>query len=49
MVSTKHSGFIINKGNATAQDVIQLIKYIKDKIKEKYNKDLELEIEFIGK
>ena len=49
MVSTKHSGFIINKGNATAQDVMQLIKYIKEKIREKYNKDLELEIEFIGK
>ena len=49
MVSTKHSGFIINKGNATAQDVMQLINYVKKEIKEKYNKDLELEIEFIGK
>ena len=27
-VSTKHSGFIVNKGNATAKDVLQLTKYI---------------------
>ena len=29
-VSTKHSGFIINKGNATAKDVLELIKYVKE-------------------
>ncbi len=28
-VSDLHAGFIVNKGNATAQDVIQLIEYIK--------------------
>jgi len=47
-VSIKHSGFIINKGNATANDILQLIKYVKKQIKEKFDKDIELEIEIIG-
>ncbi|MCX7654254.1 MAG: UDP-N-acetylmuramate dehydrogenase [Fervidobacterium sp.] len=44
-ISEKHAGFIINKGNAKAEDVISLIKYIRLKIKERYNIDLETEIE----
>lgn len=47
MVSQKHSGFIINKGEATSKDVLQLVNYIKKVIKEKYDKNLELEIEFM--
>ena len=34
MVSKKHAGFIINTGNATAQDVLDLAKYITDKVYE---------------
>lgn len=48
MVSTKHSGFIINKGNATAKDVIRLVDYIKKKIYDEYQKNIELEIEIVG-
>ena len=47
-VSTKHSGFIINTGEATAKDVLQLIDYIKKEIKSKFNKNIEIEIEVIG-
>ena len=47
-ISNKHSGFIINKGNATAKDVIQLIEHIKKTVYEKFNKNIELEIEIIG-
>ena len=47
-VSTKHAGFVINKGNATADDVMELSNIIKQKIKENYGKDIELEIEIIG-
>ena len=47
-ISDKHSGFIINKGNATAQDIIELIEYVKNTIYEKFNKKIELEIEIIG-
>ena len=49
VVSTKHSGFVINKGNASAKDVLDLVKYIKDTIEEKFNKQIELEIEVVGK
>jgi len=43
-VSRKHAGFIINVGNATAQDVINLVDYIRNKVFEKTNKKIELEI-----
>ena len=47
-VSIKHSGFIINKGKATAKDVLALIEYVKEKVYEKFEKQIELEIEVIG-
>ena len=49
VVSTKHSGFVINKGNASAKDVIDLVKHIKKTVEEKFNKKIELEIEVVGK
>ena len=48
-VSTKHSGFIINKGEATAKDILNLVKHVKEEVKKKFDKDIELEIEVIGK
>lgn len=47
-VSTKHAGFIINTGNATAEDVIKLTNIVKEKVYEKFNKKIELEIEILG-
>ena len=47
-VSTKHAGFIVNKGKATAKDVLALVEYVKKEIKNKYGLDLELEILVIG-
>lgn len=47
-VSSKHAGFIINKGNATAKDILELIEYVKHEVEEKFNKKIELEIEIIG-
>ena len=47
-VSTKHAGFIVNIGNATAKDVIELTQMVKEKVYEKFNKNIELEIEIIG-
>ena len=46
-VSEKHANFIINKGNATASDVRNLINEIKCKIKEKYGIELKVEQEFV--
>ena len=47
-VSEKHAGFIINKGNATAKDVLELIEVVKKKVYEKFNVNIELEIEVLG-
>ena len=46
-VSTKHAGFIVNTGNATAQDIINLIEHIKKTVHEKMGKQIELEIEIL--
>ena len=47
-VSEKHAGFIINKGDATAEDVIKLMKYVKEQVYHKFEKKIEAEIEIIG-
>lgn len=47
-VSEKHAGFIINKGNATAKDIINLINYVKEKVYEKFGKTIEEEVRIIG-
>lgn len=46
-VSEKHANFIVNTSNATYDDIISLIEYIKKKIKEKYNIELILEQEIV--
>lgn len=43
-VSEKHAGFIINKGGATAKDVLDLIEHIKKVILENYGCELECEV-----
>lgn len=47
-VSEVHAGFIINKGNATASDVLELAEHIKKVVYEKFGKKIELEIEVLG-
>ena len=47
MVSEKHANFIINYNKATSDDVIKLINFVKEKVKEKYEIDLVLEQEII--
>ena len=46
-VSDKHANFIINKGEASGDDIIKLIKIIKKKVKEDSNISLELEQEIL--
>lgn len=48
-VSEKHAGFVINTGNATFKDVLELVDVIKEKVFKKFGKEIELEIEVIGK
>jgi len=47
-ISEKHSGFIINKGNATAQNVIDLISFIQQTVKCKFGVDLHTEVRIIN-
>ena len=47
-VSNKHAGFIVNKGNATAKDIIELINYVKEKVYEKFGKEVQEEVKIIG-
>ena len=47
-VSEKHSGFVINIGNATAQDVLTLIKDVQNKVEEQFHVTLEPEVKMIG-
>ena len=47
-ISEVHAGFIINKGGATAKDVLKLVEYVKSKVYDKFGKKIELEIEVLG-
>jgi UDP-N-acetylmuramate dehydrogenase len=48
-VSKKHSNFLINQKNAKASEIRALAEKAKELVKEKYNCDLEEEVEYIGK
>ena len=47
-VSEKHCGFVVNKGGATAADVMQLVNDVKKTVKDSSGVDLELEIKTLG-
>lgn len=47
-VSRKHAGFIINADNATASDYIGLIQHVRSAVKQKFDVELETEVEIIG-
>lgn len=48
MVSTKHCGFIVNLGDATAEDVRCLIRLVQRRVKDAYGVSLEPEVKLIG-
>ena len=47
-VSEKHCGFVINRDNATAADVLQLITDVKQQVYEQFQVELEPEVKMIG-
>lgn len=47
-VSEKHCGFVINKGDATADDVKELIRQVQKEVKTQFEVDLEPEVIFLG-
>ena len=46
-ISNEHSNFFVNKNNAKFKDMVKLIEFVKQKVKEKYKISLDLEIEII--
>ena len=47
-VSEKHCGFIINRGEATAADVADLIRKVQEQVYEKFQVKLEPEVRMLG-
>jgi UDP-N-acetylmuramate dehydrogenase len=47
-VSEKHAGFIINRGEATARDVLALIQYVREQVQAAFGVWLETEVRIIG-
>jgi UDP-N-acetylmuramate dehydrogenase len=47
-ISDKHANFIVNLGTATADSVKYLVNLCQNKVKEKFNVNLEREIEYLG-
>lgn len=47
-VSCKHAGFVINKGGATAKDILDLIELIQQRVKENSGIELKTEVRIIG-
>lgn len=48
-ISEMHGNFIVNAGSASAQDVLNLIAFVKKTIKEKFGVDMHTEVEIIGR
>ena len=48
-MSEKHCGFVINKGNATAKDVLDVIEHCQKEVKNKFGVDLEPEVRILTK
>jgi len=47
-VSEKHAGFVINRDNGTAKDVLQVIQHVQEEIKKQFGVDLYPEVRILG-
>lgn len=47
-VSEKHCGFVINRGNATAAEVLELMRIVEERVEEKFGVRLQPEVRCIG-
>lgn len=48
MVSDKHCGFIVSRGNTNAKEILELIDIIRNKVYDKFGVELELEVKIVG-
>ena len=47
-ISLQHANFIVNTGNATAENVVMLMSYIKQQVRDKFKVQLQEEINYFG-
>jgi UDP-N-acetylmuramate dehydrogenase len=47
-VSEKHCGFVINKGDATAADIVELMRQVSEKVYQEFGVTLEPEVKRLG-
>ncbi len=47
-VSRVHANFFVNRGGASANDVLKLVAFVRQRVRERYKVELELEIEVVG-
>ena len=47
-VSEKHAGFVINRGGATAADLVQLCRQVQERVYARFGVRLEPEVRFVG-
>lgn len=47
-VSNKHSGFVINKGGASAKDILDVIHHVQDEVMKQFGVKLDTEVRIIG-
>ena len=48
MVSDKHAGFVVNKGGATTEDILNVIEHCQKEVFDKFGIKLETEVKIIG-
>lgn len=48
MVSPEHANFVVNTGNATAEDIVILISYVKQQVRDQLGVQLEEEVRYLG-
>lgn len=47
-VSEKHCGFVINRGNASAADILAVIRHVQKEVREQFGVELETEVKMLG-
>jgi len=47
-ISQVHGNFFLNSGNATAKEIAVLISHVKEEVKDQFDINLDLEIQFVG-
>ena len=48
MISDVHGNFIVNDGNASARDILELIELVKDKARSQRGVELHTEVQIVG-